>query len=165
MGKLAVIGDRFEKEERQVEKDLLGYLKSFQSGSVISLDSDYKRILKKTLEDKGFIENYDHFTYVITSNGITAIKRGWVIRDFQPIEKEEKRIKVRDYINLFIALCGVLVGALGLIFPRQEIPQRKPEHIEVVVMARDTVMNTSTQIDEIAQATDSTKQKNCNNDK
>lgn len=165
MGILADIGDRFEKDERQVEKDLLSFLKSFKSGSVTNLESDYKKALKRVLENKDFIENYDHFTYIITSKGISATERGWVIRDFQPVEKEEKRIKRRDNINLFIALAGVVIGALGLMFPHHDIPQRHPEHVEVEVVARDHVANTPSQIDEIAQAADSTKKESCNNDK
>lgn len=159
MGILASIGDRFEKEERQVEKDLLGYLEYFRSGSVIDLESDYKRALRGVLENKELIENYDHFTYIITPRGITTLERGWVIRDFQPIEKEERRIKRRDNINLLIALAGVVVGAFGLIFPRQEIPKTHPELIEFTVMSPSMPIDSLAQINEINQACDSTSKK------
>lgn len=159
MGVLGNIGDKFERTEREVEKDLYRYLRSFQSNTVMSLEQDYKKVLTRVLEDKGLIENYDYFSYKITPKGIAYAERGWVLRNFQPIEKEEQRIKRHDKINLLIALAGVVAGALGLIFPRQDIPQRHSEHIEVKSMMRDTALYLPDNVDEVAQASDSTSKK------
>lgn len=159
----------YEITEEDLEKGLLRTLKTISDGKVpvvVNQQLFYDKI--DFLHLNGYIYR-EHPLNKLTQKGERAIKRGRVYFD----TKEHKKLKHKvlwDRITPHVLqgisiLVAIILGILGFFLPR-ECPSKSASDIkEIIPHIEEHIIETEAQINEISQATDSTKKETCDNDK
>lgn len=157
----------YNRTAEEVEKDLRYVLMQKRDKEPIQLEAgkEYYLSLAELLKSMRCLE--DKFPEsVITQEGLRLIKRGYIICDYESPKRQAERKLQRERLSLLIGFLGIIVGIAGLFLPRQDTvrqPIREFSKFEGITQ-QDTIDFTP-QTDEINQATDNTKQENCNKDK
>lgn len=159
----------WDMEEEDMERELFKTLKAIHNKEKVVILNDGKFFYAKInyLVKGQFIERGSQDR--TTLRGEEAINRGWVTINI-PKHKKQKRRELWGRITPHILqgisiLVAIILGILGLFFPRQGRSDSASNIKDIVPCVEENVIDAEPQIDKIAQATDSTKQKNCNNDK
>lgn len=161
MERLEKIGKKFNRLPEQVEYDLMSILKwKNNEAKEPKIDgAEYCNtlidlLLKSNCIGEGFLE------YDITSEGLRVLRQGYLIYDYKtPKVEKQKKIR-RETLALWIAFLSLLVGFAGLFLPLQKTPTPDlsafPGGKDITI--QDTIDFTP-QVDEVAQASDSTSKK------
>lgn len=157
------ICERFYKSEKALEEDLMLVMRQKIAGEEppAYIKGNYLNALLGLLIDMGCLEDTGWISKA-TEKGKDDYKRGWILYDYITPKRREMWKSIREWATLTIAVIGTIIG---FFCPVQKAPQGHLIFVEFKGMVPDTTINLATHIDEIAQATDSTKQKSCNNDK
>lgn len=166
MDRLEKIGKRYNRPPEQVEQDLMSILR-WKGGdcnvpTIIGLeycDALINLLLRTNCIEEGFGE------YIITSEGQRVLQQGYIIYDYQTPKIEKEKKVLREQLSLCIAAIGLIIGLAGLFFPR---PKAGLPGVQILNDAKlqanqDTICFES-QVDEIAQTSDSTKKQGNSDD-
>lgn len=164
MKRLEEIGNKYNRLPEQVEYDLMSILKwknkEGEKPDIYGLPYYHK--LVELLEVIGCLE-LDFLDKVITSEGKRLVKQGFIICDFKTPKVEKQRKILRERLSLLIGFLGVIVGIVAMFFPRHDTLSQTDSVFREFngVIIQDTI-DLASQVEEINQTTDSTKQQNNN---
>lgn len=160
----------WDKDEVEMEQELFKTLKAIHDKENIAILNNGRLYYAKInyLVANGFI--YRGYPKDRTTNkGDHAVSRGWVCINIEKYKKQKNKElrekKAQKRMKIASIVIPSLISILGIVLTRECSSESASEIKSVIPQVEKDMINTESQIDEIAQAADSTKQKSCNNDK